>query len=406
MSLAKYYGLDRSKNPANMPKEKWIDYRKSWRTLLFLKSWLCFTLGYMAGDDVLAGEGVGLEDVEITDSGGMEDMIQTETAKISLLKARILRVDLAFDSVSGRTVQTVSQQLEDWLKNLPDPMRLEALGHRNDFSTEFRRSIYYIHLLFQGARMLLYRRILSQHARKDIELALHQQSVLDNTTMLQALKEGRQVANMTSHTLQILQGEDGIFKRCWLVIFQAFTAGTLILYEAAQKQLHGFPEEVWRDDLNTVQWPLSTLEYCATLDPVAQKFHDALTPYHKAMIAYTTPSSVNQSATARNQESPYSARYLCQIPDGDPQLVKRSSDLRRLLCRPFSEPQKQTQHLEIEHLDWHLGSSIPFHWEQTTDSSDKQQVEAVDISQPRNIFLGSTQPSGWASPSGEIRGLE
>jgi hypothetical protein len=81
--------------------------------------------------------------------------------------------------------------------------------------------------------MLLYRRILLQYARKETELKAYHQSVLDNTTLLQVLQDGRRAVNMPSQTLRILKDENGIFKRCWFVIFLAFSTGTLILYEAA-----------------------------------------------------------------------------------------------------------------------------------------------------------------------------
>lgn len=163
MSLARYHGLEQNRKQVDMPQSKWIDYRKSWRTLLFFKSWLCFTLGYMAEDDVLSDRGVEPSDLEMPNNGGLEDLIQIETAKISLLKARILRIDLVFPNVAAKTVRTISTQLEDWLRQLPSPMRLEALRNGDEMSDDHRRSVYYVHLLYQGARMLLYRRILLQH---------------------------------------------------------------------------------------------------------------------------------------------------------------------------------------------------------------------------------------------------
>ena len=231
----------------------------------------------MAGDDMLSDrEGLQMSDLEVPGDGGLGDQIQTETAKISLLKAKILRIELAFPTVASRTVQEISRDLETWLGDLPGPMRLEALRNGTEMSDDHRRSVYYVHLLYQGARMLLYRRITSQHIQQELATRPYEEPVFNSPTMLQALEDGRRVADMTSHTLRILQDENGIFKRCWLVIFQTFTSCTLILFEAAQKQLCGMSEELWKFDLEMARAPLSTLEFCGTLDPVARNFYLSL----------------------------------------------------------------------------------------------------------------------------------
>jgi hypothetical protein len=383
-----------------MTDKQWIDYRKTWRTLLFFKSWLCFTLGYMAGDDVFARDDIKPEQLEIPDEGALEDLIQTETAKISLTKAKILRMDLAFNGgVAARTVQDISGSLEDWLRKLPPPMRLDALRDGREMSQDHRRSIYYVHLLYQGARMLLYRRVLSQHFDSTSDRSRLHEPVPDSPVMLQALADGRKVADMTSHTLRILQDENGIFKRCWLVIFQAFTSASLILYEAAQKQLHGRPATLWTKDLDMAFAPLATLKFCAELDPVALKFHQVLQPFLDAMSAYTHDATAIESAMIPHEPSPYNVRYLCETSEVNPELNLRAQNLRAILCRPFGAPQQKVNHLELSQLDWHIGSSIPFHWNQNFKGIDGENAAATDISQNANAFLGDTvHPSGWTSP--------
>lgn len=107
----------------------------------------------MAGDDILANS-IKLEDLEIGESTELEDLIQTETAKISLLKAKILRLDLAFDRISAATTETIANDLDEWHAQLPDDMQFASL-QRDDLADEYRRSVYYIHLLCMAHFVLI-----------------------------------------------------------------------------------------------------------------------------------------------------------------------------------------------------------------------------------------------------------
>lgn len=97
--------------------------------------------------------------------------------------------------------------------------------------------------------------------------------------MIQAPIDGRKVADMTSHTLRILQDENDIYRWCWLVVFHAFGSADSILYAIAQKQLHAMSEKIWQADLDMAKVPLSTLDSCCMLNPIASRFYERLVPF-------------------------------------------------------------------------------------------------------------------------------
>lgn len=182
--------------------------------------------------------------------------------------------------------------------------------------------------------------------------------------------------------------------------FQAFTSATLILYEASQKQLHGFAKDCWDYDLKTAESPLSTLKFCGELDPVAKRFYEALLPHHKAMLQFGDPKA--NTLDGGHISSPHSTQYLCQIPtDADESLLQQSLVLRKLLCRPFGEPERkqnpEPRRMEIEHLDWHLGSSVPFNRDASKHAEEQsEKTRNLHVQHQANNFLGSKQPLGWA----------
>lgn len=83
-----------------------------------------------------------------------------EMTKICLIKADILRMNLGFKEISVGAIGSVTHDLQQWYKELPSLVRLEAAG-QDDVPVETQRSIMQVHLLYLGAIMLLYRRVAS-----------------------------------------------------------------------------------------------------------------------------------------------------------------------------------------------------------------------------------------------------
>jgi len=138
--------------------------------------------------------------------------------KISVLKAGILRIYLASHDLSVLAIEPIMRDLQRWYDQLPTAMHLGSL-QREDLPVESRLSIYHAHLLYLGAIMLLHRRVASQLIRsfgfgpnRSLPRQLHEKSLISNTG------QGVLAAKNSARTLGLLLDENGIFKRCWLVM--------------------------------------------------------------------------------------------------------------------------------------------------------------------------------------------
>jgi len=145
-------------------------------------------------------------------------VVQTELTKIAFMKAEILRTHLVFKDLNILTVESIMEDLQKWYGQLPAEMHIANLG-REELPTNVRRSICHVHLLYLGAIMLLFRRVLCQALRtygfdndRNILCKLLQRLGV-------VMEDGLVAAKHSARILGLLLAEDGIFKRCWLVMF-------------------------------------------------------------------------------------------------------------------------------------------------------------------------------------------
>ena len=224
-------------------------------------SWLASTLGYISGNDILSnrvqvsrvtprdgapvlkGFGMGLKLFQLLEIGqdGSSDIadstsqcwryvlpascleadfvivVQTELAKICLIKADILRMHLAFKELTLLSIDPIRKDIQGWYQDMPCEMRLDYAG-RADLPLETRRSILYVHLLYLGAIMLLYRRLASQlirslYVEKDRDILKNPMGELLNTHC----NEGVLAACSSARILKIMLEDECVYKRCWIV---------------------------------------------------------------------------------------------------------------------------------------------------------------------------------------------
>jgi len=305
MSMSRQFGLNTSILLHDERSDQMIDYRKTWRTLMFFSSWLSSTLGYISGS---AGSDfqkfVPIADVEPHYPLHVTEVVQREMTKISLLKAEILRMQLEFQDLPKLTV-VANEYLEKWHEKLPVEVQLANLANLALDDT-VRRSIYHVHLLYLGAMQLLYRwiaaRLIQTTTVNGKEVIVASDSVPDeDRPLLKHVSQGLIAPKHSARLLALLHGERGIFQRCWLVIFQAHTSCVVILHSVAQKQVHGFPVSSWAGDLKLAQLCLDTLEFCGRIDPVALRFHVRLSAMFKS-LATALPSNVDQTARQRTED--------------------------------------------------------------------------------------------------------
>jgi hypothetical protein len=139
-------------------------------------------------------------------------------ARICLLKAKMLRLYLSFKELSGSALKSIMRDLQSWQEALPEEMHFEASGQEH-LEIETRRSILHVHLLYLGAVMLLYRRVVSQFPLSRVKETMSgpfQQPLSD--VFINQSSQAALAAGMSAKILKLLQEDESIFKRCWLVM--------------------------------------------------------------------------------------------------------------------------------------------------------------------------------------------
>jgi hypothetical protein len=139
-------------------------------------------------------------------------------AKICLLKADILHMNLVFKDVTLPAIESIMDDLQHWYHNLPQEIRLEA-STREDLTLETKRTILHVHLLHLGAMMLLHRRVATQLVQA--EMAGAYSGIMETPlaeTVLRESAEAVLAAKTSSRILKLLLDDNGVFKRCWLVM--------------------------------------------------------------------------------------------------------------------------------------------------------------------------------------------
>ncbi|KAH8892635.1 hypothetical protein GQ53DRAFT_596221, partial [Thozetella sp. PMI_491] len=316
LSLCRRYSLDSKKcQQSGLTQAEWRDYRGAWRTLLFFSSWLSSTLGYISGNDLLAtGLSVGYRiepdrHIYIT----IYLVIQNELVRIAFLKTHTLRVQLAFKELTVPTMKSIMDDLQDWYRKLPKELHLSNIGEES-LSVESKRSLCHVHLLYLGVIMLLYRRIASQFFR----FTISDDRVLwkpMGDVITKYSKEAISAAEHTARILKLLMGDNGVFKRCWLVIFQAYTACLVLFHSVSQKLVHNIPLTSFGDELEQSRNCLLVLAFCATADPVAQQFHERLSAFHDKIQDHIS-TNLRENSLPENQALGYTASTidLGQLP--------------------------------------------------------------------------------------------
>ncbi|KAL1872981.1 hypothetical protein Daus18300_004122 [Diaporthe australafricana] len=401
LSMSRRFGLDsRQCRQPNLTRAAWVDYRRAWRTLIFFSTWLSSTLGCLTSNG--SHMSPSPLDMDVCDIRDISEIIQTELSKIAILKAQLLTIQASSKDMPFLPTRPVVQELQQWFDNLPKELRIERMGDV-EVPLEARRSLCHIHLLYLGALMLLYRSIAAQHlqsqetgSNRKMPLKLHGETVADYS------ERGLLAAISSARILKFALNEDWIFKRCWLIIFQAFISSVIILHAAAQQKLHDSGRDHWKTLLDYVQMCMEILAFCGTTDRIATQFHvqlkniydalledqltinngdivttgDGLPAVHQASIGTEAAETLYQDHVSSGDE------YLLTFPPGTtPDQRKMSLHLLGMLCRPYNDPSQEQQteaalkarwecestHYEdirmIEQIDWEFERAKPFRWD-------------------------------------------
>lgn len=145
-------------------------------------------------------------------------VVQNEMAKIALLKAKVMRMHLAFKDLTPLSIRSIMDDLQSWYKRLPPQMQLENILKEAP-TASIRRSSFHVHLLYLGGMMLCYRRIASQMLQSSGTSWTHVPFPEDSMALvLEQCEQAVVAAASSARILRLMLQDQGIFKRCWLIM--------------------------------------------------------------------------------------------------------------------------------------------------------------------------------------------
>jgi hypothetical protein len=218
ISLCRRFQIHTVCRPPTLSEERWKSGKRAWRTLIFFGAWISATIGYLSRNEWdIPGEG-GFSVVEHSAGADLEDMIQIEMVKIAVLKRNILHINMASPRLAANTIKIIKKDLDRWYDELPPIMHLFNLTKKDkssSVSTELRRTIYFVHLLYLGALILLNRRVVVQSSPTELNDEL---SICSGVSVDKLADDSAMAAEQSARILGLLLDEGGVFERCWIVM--------------------------------------------------------------------------------------------------------------------------------------------------------------------------------------------
>lgn len=134
-------------------------------------------------------------------------------AKVATLKFEMLRTSSTFkEGLSMSAIKTITHDLQQWHHGLPQQMHLVNVEQDSTISTGIRRTIYFTHLLYSGALILLARQVVQQSNKEARQTSTNLHGQQAHSFLNKAIAAARQSAEI----LRRLLAEQGVFPRCWL----------------------------------------------------------------------------------------------------------------------------------------------------------------------------------------------
>lgn len=216
LSVARQRGLHGRVRPLEMLRDDWIDCKRVWRTLTSLGSWLAACIGVVL--DVHKPILEALIDLAVDSQPSFDELVQAKMAELSVLTATILRTVYEFEIFSPHAASLVIEDLERWYLQLPPSMNLERLRHaRDDMENTQQSPALFLHLLYLGALLMLFRRTVAQ-AYRIPQLSGGQNWVENKADASRCLEKGINAAVQSARILHAMRTSFEIDEHCWLVM--------------------------------------------------------------------------------------------------------------------------------------------------------------------------------------------
>ncbi|KAF1835148.1 hypothetical protein BDW02DRAFT_588352 [Decorospora gaudefroyi] len=304
-----------------------------------------------------------------------EDMIRRECVKVSIIKAALLHRLPKKAPVAEAVTLDFRAQLSRFHAQLPEWMTAAELlsGGDGELMAQFRPVIFYVHLFYLSAMMLLSRRLIIAYIPQEAVGRVYLPPEAQR-----AVEEGYQAAQMNASVMKLMLQEGKVVQVCWLCIYTSFTAGIMIAHKAAQKALHGDP---FAKDMELLNKCIAVLDYCALKDALAGKFRTLLTGHlntlreHNAtmdgLCDVSTPTDLPETG------------YLFTFHSGSTKLHAAARNLLRAIHRPFSGLKNvATQKTLSNRAETTMGTHLEWEYELKACGCTDKQLKDGGCSEP------------------------
>lgn len=397
ISLARKHGIDAAEQ-STLSSTEHTDALRTYRTLVHLQCWLSASLDYMP--DALGS--AALKATEDADAPP-EDIIRRECVKVSIIKAEMLHRIAKTVPVPEGSVTDFLHRLEQFHGQLPDWMTLRQLiaNEESELMTQFRPVIFYVHLFYLSAIMLLSRRLVIAYMPLD---SIGTVSVLAEAQ--RAIRDGFVAAQTIAWVMESMLAEGKVVQVCWLCIFTSYTAGVMVAYEAAQKLIHGLPITA---DLEILKKSINVLSYCAQKDVLAGRLHDLLNSELEALQQVIPPEI--DADIRPNTSNSASRDVLFHFEDGSSKLHIAARRLLSLIQRPFSGLTDIERHSTMSNwAETMMGTHLEWQWDLKTSGhpdnlAKSQNACATESAVAKAVEKLKQKPAGsawvtWTPPLG------
>ncbi|KIW03553.1 uncharacterized protein PV09_05313 [Verruconis gallopava] len=326
--------------PLGMDSVVWIRSKKIFRTLVFCKSWLSTTLGFLIDTPFSRSESLGTSVLEAQE-GDIEDMAQMQITKMSIVKAKIF-ASFRQPHISPTLIYEYRAAVSQWKEELPYSMQLDNLLQIEDL--RYRRILYSTHLVYLCSITLLYRCVLVEHVERS-SLSARPDDNLFQASMTIA-QEGCFCAIQKIRIVNLQLEEGTMLPKCWLCMFSTYVSCALLLHEAFLKLLcTPYRADVSRE-MEAVQMGLKILKFCKTHNDIGAHFYRTIATY--TAILQGELNGVKQLITQANitEVGPQTQQFFpFQItPPGGTIIHRASRDMIRILSYPLGSTSEVQPH--------------------------------------------------------------
>ncbi|KAL6705020.1 hypothetical protein ACN47E_007423 [Coniothyrium glycines] len=327
--------IARWKAPPNVPiSEHW---RKLFRSLIFMDSWLSYTLGYASE---VAPSDIRTACRSNQDCNTIDELIHFQVCKIGLIAADIAKTLASPEAATRDNVSTLQLRLEAWRLEMPLMLQIPTLTSTTppDLNTYQRRAIFMVHIMYLGALVLLYRQLLVATAESQQTSGAAQNPSFSPSEIRAYRDECALAAQQISRLLELISFDGTLTKRCWIIIFFSFSSLTVLLFSATTKLVEGQAQGV-DADLVHAKACIDKLELCRDFEPLAARYLQILWPcyeslrlIHQRMIGRSKTSIYNLLQDDSGQSSP-------PVNVSRQEMAPMSEKLSLLLIDPFGRKQ-------------------------------------------------------------------